>query len=154
MSHGFMYLVGLIDIFSRYLLAWRFSNVMDTSFCLEMLDEGLITYEQPEIVNTDQGSQFTSTAWTEKLELNSIRVSMDGQGRWVDNVFIERFWRTIKYEHILLHSYASVNQARESINHFIGIYNNRRVHQSLGYRTPAEVYFDKKHGSSCGKIIS
>jgi putative transposase len=139
MPVGFAYLVALIDVHSRYVVAWRLSNTMDTHFCLEMLDEGL-SYACPEIVNTDQGSQFTSCDWIDRVKGSGIRVSMDGKGRWVDNVIIERFWRTLKHEHVLLHSFEDMRQARRSIGKFIDLYNHRRLHQSLGYRTPAEVY--------------
>lgn len=139
MSFGFAYLVALIDVFSRFIVAWRVSNTMDTSFCLEMLEEGLII-AIPEIINTDQGSQFTSEIWVKAVEGSGVRVSMDGKGRWVDNITIERFWRTLKHEHFLLHSYDNLVQARGSIADFIKLYNYRRLHQSLGYQTPAEVY--------------
>jgi len=140
MPEGFMYLVGLIDVYSRYMLSWKFSNTLDTEFCLDMLKEGL-GRGKPEILNTDQGCQFTSNAWIECVESNAIKVSMDGRGRWADNVFIERFWRTIKHEHVLLHDYKTAGEARESIKHFIDIYNHKRLHQSLGYKTPAEIYW-------------
>ena len=139
MPVGFAYLVALIDVHSRYVLAWRLSNTMDTHFCLEMLDEALF-YACPEILNTDQGSQFTSRDWIECVEGSGILVSMDGKGRWVDNIIIERFWRTLKHEHVLLHSFEDLRQARRSIGEFMTLYNHKRLHQSLGYRTPAEVY--------------
>lgn len=139
MPVGFAYLVALIDVYSRYVVSWRLSNTMDTYFCLDMLNEAL-SYACPEILNTDQGSQFTSYEWTERVKRAGIQISMDGKGRWVDNVIIERFWRTVKHEHILLHSFEDLRQARRSIGHFIGLYNYKRLHQSLSYRTPAEVY--------------
>lgn len=139
MAIGFMYLVGMIDVFSRYLVSWALSNTLDTSFCLTMLNHGL-SLGRPEILNTDQGCQFTSAAWVDRVENNGIQVSMDGRGRWADNVYIERFWRTIKHEHILLHSFDTVNELKESIGLFIDRYNNKRLHQSLGYKTPAEVF--------------
>ena len=139
MPVGFAYLVALIDVHSRYVIAWRLSNTMDTHFCLEMLDEALFS-GCPEILNTDQGSQFTSRDWIERVEGAGILVSMDGKGRWIDNVIIERFWRTLKHEHVLLHSFEDLRQARRSIGEFINLYNFKRLHQSLGYRTPAEVY--------------
>lgn len=139
MPHGFSYLVGLIDIYSRYIVSWRLSNTVDTSFCIEMLDEALKN-RVPKILNTDQGSQFTSDVWVSRVKSAGSQVSMDGKGRWADNVFIERFWRTLKHEHILLNSYSNLIDLRESINGFIDLYNHRRLHQSLGYRTPAEVY--------------
>jgi len=139
MPVGFAYLVALIDVHSRYLMAWRLSNTMDTHFCLEMLDEALC-YACPEILNTDQGSQFTSHDWITGVQGAGIRVSMDGKGRWVDNVVIERFWRTLKHEHVLLHSFEDLRQARRSIGAFIKLYNFKRLHQHLGYQTPVEVY--------------
>jgi putative transposase len=139
MPFGFAYLVALIDVYSRFIVAWRVSNTMDTHFCLEMLEKGLIM-AIPEILNTDQGSQFTSEAWIKAVQNAGIRVSMDGKGRWADNITIERFWRTLKHEHFLLHSFDNLVQVRESIADFIKLYNYRRLHQSLGYQTPAEVY--------------
>ena len=139
MPVGFAYLVALIDVYSRYIVSWRLSNTMDTHFCLEMLDEALC-YACPEILNTDQGSQFTSGDWIGRLQSSGVLVSMDGKGRWVDNIIIERFWRTLKHEHVLLHSFGDLRQARQSIREFIKLYNFRRLHQSLGYQTPAEVY--------------
>jgi putative transposase len=137
---GFMYLVGLIDIYSRFVLAWCFSNTLDTLFCLDMLDQGL-HYGKPEILNTDQGCQFTSALWINCVEANGIKISMDGRGRWADNIIIERFWRTLKYEHVLLHSFETIKELKHSIGAFIDTYNNKRLHQSLGYKTPADVYF-------------
>jgi len=137
---GFVYLVALIDVYSRYIISWRLSVSMESSFCLEMLEEALSNM-RPEIINTDQGSQFTSGNWVNMVLLAKVLVSMDGKGRWVDNIYIERFWRTIKYEHILLFSYTTVPELRSSIGRYIELYNNQRLHQSLGYRTPAEVYY-------------
>ena len=135
-----MYLVALIDIHSRYIVAWALSNTMDANFCATMLEEAIVT-KRPEIVNTDQGSQFTSCLWINILKENKIKISMDGQGRWADNIIIERFWRSIKHEHILLHEYASPRELNKSIGEYIDLYNNNRLHQSLGHRTPAEVYW-------------
>lgn len=139
MPIGFAYLVALIDVHSRYVISWRLSNTMDTHFCLAMLDDAL-SQGCPEILNTDQGSQFTSHDWIARVKSAGILVSMDGKGRWVDNVIIERFWRTLKHEHVLLHSFEDLRQARRSIGNFIDLYNHRRLHQSLGYRPPAEIY--------------
>lgn len=136
---GFVYLVALIDLHSRYIVSWRLSNTMDTHFCLEMLRDAL-RRGKPGVLNTDQGSQFTSEAWIKCVQDAGIKVSMDGKGRWVDNVIIERFWRTLKHEHVLLHSFESVVHLRRSIGQYISTYNYRRLHQSLGYKTPAEVY--------------
>lgn len=140
MPEGFVFLVAIIDIFSRFIVAWKLSNSLDTRFCEEMFDQALSTGKKPEIMNTDQGCQFTSTAWISRVEGNDIKVSMDGRGRWADNVFIERFWRTLKYEHVLIHAFNTVKEARTSIGNFINVYNDERLHQSLGYKTPAEVY--------------
>jgi putative transposase len=139
MPVGFAYLVALIDVYSRYVISWRLSNTMDTHFCLEMLDEAL-RFASPEIINTDQGSQFTSSDWISRVKTAGVQVSMDGKGRWVDNVIIERFWRTLKHEHVFLHRFEDVRQARRSIGEFIDLYNYRRLHQSLKYQAPAEVY--------------
>jgi putative transposase len=136
---GFIYLVALIDVFSRFVVAWCISNSLDIDFCLRMLRDGF-AIARPEILNTDQGSQFTSDDWVSLVKENGVRVSMDGRGRWADNIYIERFWRTLKHEHIFLHDFTSVKEAKLSIDRFIEMYNNRRLHQSLGYKTPAEVY--------------
>lgn len=141
LPHGFAYLVGIIDIYSRFILGWTLSNTMETGFCLEALEKALKGGRKPGIVNTDQGVQFTSHAWIERILSIDSKVSMDGIGRWADNIFIERFWRTLKHEHLLLHDYQTVTQVRISIAYFIEIYNHKRLHQSLGYKTPAEVYF-------------
>jgi Transposase and inactivated derivatives len=143
MPNGFMYLIAIIDIYSRYILSWRFSNTLDTQFCEDALKEAL-GRAKPTILNTDQGCQFTSSGWIDLVESNGIKVSMDGRGRWADNVFIERFWRTLKHEHVLIHSFETVPEARESIGRFIDVYNYKRLHQSLDYKTPSEVYFDYK----------
>ena len=140
---GFMYLVALIDWFSRFIVAWNFSNSLETKFCKEMLSEALKLHK-PGILNTDQGCQYTSNEWVQAVEEAGIKVSMDGKGRWADNIPSERFWRTIKYEHILLHEFNSVQEIRSSIGDFINRYNHKRLHQSLNYRTPAEVYFLQK----------
>jgi len=137
---GFVYLIGFIDVYSRFIVAWSLSNTLEADFCLKTLDNALLDGKKPEILNTDQGVQFTSYAWISRVEKNDIKVSMDGIGRWADNIFIERFWRTLKHEHILLHAFESVKEARNSIGQFIDIYNNKRLHQSLGYKTPAEIY--------------
>ena len=139
MPVGFAYLVAIIDVYSRYVLSWRLSNTMDTHFCLEMLEEAL-QIATPDIINTDQGSQFTSSEWIAKVEGSGAKVSMDGKGRWADNIYIERFWRSLKHEHVLLHSYEDLRQARRSIGRYMEIYNHRRLHLSLSYKTPAEVY--------------
>jgi putative transposase len=136
---GFMYLAAVIDWFSRYVIAWRLSNTLDGSFCLEMLEEAL-SRGRPEVFNTDQGAQFTAAAWTGRLESAGVAVSMDGRGRWLDNVFVERLWRTVKYEDIYLWRYEAVPELRQGLGRYFPYYNEARPHQSLEYRTPASVY--------------
>jgi len=142
MAKGFLYLVAVIDWASRAVLAWRLSNTIDTAFCLEALQEALATFGKPEIFNTDQGAQFTSTAFTGQLHAAGIRISMDGRGRWMDNVFIERVWRSLKYEevHLIIKAYAGGREARIGIGDWMIFYNTRRFHQSLGYKTPMAVW--------------
>jgi putative transposase len=139
LSSGFMYLAAIIDWFSRYVLAWRLSNTLDGSFCLEMLDEAL-RRGRPEVFNTDQGVQFTAQAWTGRLESAGVAVSMDGRGRCLDNVFVERLWRSVKYEDIYLWRYEAVPQLHQGLGRYFGYYNEERLHQALDYRTPAVVY--------------
>ena len=141
MAHGFMYLVAILDVASRKVLAFRLSNTMTTDFCVEALREALARFGTPEIFNTDQGSQFTSTDWTDVLKSRDIRISMDGKGRWIDNVFIERLWRSVKYEEVYLRAYASGTEARASLARYFAFYNAVRIHQVHEYRTPDEVYF-------------
>jgi putative transposase len=136
---GFMYLAAVIDWHSRYVISWRLSNTLDGSFCLEMLDEALST-GRPEIFNTDQGVQFTAQAWTGRLESAGVAVSMNGKGRCLDNVFVERFWRTVKYEDIYIKGYETVPLLSAGLGEYFPFYNERRSRRSLGYRTPAEVY--------------
>ena len=133
---GFMYLAAIIDWFSRYVIAWRLSNTLDGSFCLEMLEEAL-SRGRPEVFNTDQGVQFTAEAWTGRLESAGVAVSMDGRGRCLDNVFVERLWRTVKYEDIYLWGYEAVPQLEQGLGRYFPFYNEERLHQALGYRTPA-----------------
>ena len=140
MARGFAYLVGVMDVYSRRLLAWRLSNSLDTRFCLDALEEALARYGRPEIFNTDQGAQFTSRAFTSVLEANNIRISMDGKGAWRDNVFIERFWWTLKHEHVYLHAYDDLRVAREGIGAYLEYYNHERRHSSLDKLTPAQAY--------------
>ena len=141
MARGFVYLAAVIDWHSRRVLAWRLSISMDTAFCTEAVEEAIAKYGKPEIFNTDQGSQFTSSAFTGLLHEHGIRVSMDGKGCWRDNVFIERVWRSIKYEEVYLHAYETVSAAREGIGRYINFYNTRRPHSSHQARTPDVVYF-------------
>jgi putative transposase len=143
MARGFVYLAAVIDWFSRKVLAWKLSITLDTAFCIEAVEEALAKYGKPEIFNTDQGSQFTSVAFTDLLKANEIAISMDGKGAWRDNVFVERLWRTIKYEEVYLRAYANVAEARASLGRYIdGFYNTRRPHSSLGRLTPDEAYFN------------
>ena len=142
MRHGFMYLMAIMDWYSRYVLAWRLSNTLETDFCLEALEEALSGDRLPDIFNTDQGSQFTSKAFTDRLLKEAIQVSMDGRGRAFDNIFTERLWRTVKYEEVYLFDYEDGFEATERLGKYFLFYNQERPHQSLQYQTPAEVYFD------------
>lgn len=143
MARGFLYLAAVVDWFSRRVLSWRLSNSMDTSFCIEALDEALAKHGRPDIFNTDQGAQFTSEAFTGRLKNEGIQISMDGKGRWADNVFVERLWRSLKYEHVYLHAYESVAEARVQIGRYFAFYNSQRPHSSLGAQTPDQVYFHR-----------
>jgi putative transposase len=140
MAHGFLYLVAIIDWASRAVLAWRLSNTMDTSFCLAALDEALLKYGKPKIFNTDQGAQFTSVAFTSRLEVDNIAISMDGRGRFMDNIFIERLWRSIKYEEVHLKAYADGREARAGIGAWMAFYNDRRPHQAMDNQMPMAVW--------------
>jgi putative transposase len=141
-GRGFLYLVAIMDWASRAVLAWRLSNSMDVAFCVSALEEALARFGQPEIFNTDQGSQFTSAAFTGVLTTASIRISMDGRGRWMDNVFIERLWRSLKHEDLYLKGYADGHDAKAGIAEWVRFYNNRRPHQALRNRTPMAVWRD------------
>ena len=141
MAHGFLYLMAIIDIASRKVLAWRLSNTLTADFCVEALEEALKKFGPPEIFNTDQGSQFTSEEWLTPLKAAGVAISMDGRGRWIDNVFIERLWRSVKYEEIYLRGYAHGHEAERWLSKYFAFYNARRVHETLGYATPDEVYF-------------
>ncbi len=141
-GRGFLYLVAVIDWASRAVLAWRISNTIDTSFCLAALDDALARFGRPEIFNTDQGSQFTSAAFTGALTAAGIKISMDGRGRWMDNVFIERLWRSLKHEDIYLKGYADGLEAKDGIASWMKFYNGQRLHQALGYRTPMAVWHE------------
>jgi putative transposase len=141
MARGFVYLAVVLDWFSRRVLAWRLSITMEATFCIEALQEALARHGKPDIVNTDQGSQFTGTAFTGTLAGNSIAISMDGKGAWRDNVFVERLWRSVKYEEVYLRAYDSVSEARASIGRYLDFYNARRPHSSLDGMTPDQAYF-------------
>lgn len=143
MAKGFVYLVAVIDWYSRRVLSWKLSNTMDASFCIDALEEAIEAYGAPEIFNTDQGSQFTSKEFTDVLKSNGIAISMDGKGRWIDNVFVERLWRSVKYEEVYLHAYDDIRVARKSLKRYFTFYNSERKHQSLEDRTPDQVYYDK-----------
>jgi len=142
MARGFVYLAAVVDWFSRRVLAWRVSITMETEFCLEAVEEALAKFGKPEIFNTDQGSQFTSIGFIGLLKENGIAVSMDGKGSWRDNVFVERIWRSVKYEEVYLKAYESVSEARASIGRYLDFYNHRRPHSSLDRQTPDRAYFD------------
>jgi len=139
MARGFLYLVAVMDWVSRYVLAWRLSNLLDTSFCIAALEEAL-SKGRPEIFNTDQGSQFTGEDFTSVLRAHEVAISMDGRGRFSDNIFVERLWRSLKYEEVYLRAYESVAEARQGIAAYFQFYNNERLHQALGYRTPRQVF--------------
>ena len=140
MARGFLYLVVIMDWVSRAVLAWRLSNTLGPEFCVEALEEALSRYGRPEVFNTDQGSQFTSDDFTGTLQRHAITISMDGKGRYMDNIFVERLWRSLKYEEVYLNAYASVAEAKAGIGSWLGFYNEERQHQSLGYRTPRQAY--------------
>jgi putative transposase len=143
MAHGFQYLVAIIDVGSRKTLSWRVSNTMTPDFCVEALQEALEKYGKPEIFNTDQGSQFTSGEWIDTLKAAGVQISMDGKGRWIDNVFIERLWRSVKYENVYLHAYETGTQLRRGLTEYFDFYNARRIHQTLDYQTPDDVYYGR-----------
>ena len=143
MARGFVYLAAVVDWFSRKVLAWKLSITLSADFCIEALEEALGRHGRPEIFNSDQGSQFTSTEFIKVLNAAEIAISMDGKGAWRDNVFVERLWRTVKYEEVYLRAYASVSEARTSIGRYLGFYNGTRPHSSLGGQTPDQAYFNQ-----------
>jgi putative transposase len=145
MAKGFMYLMAIMDWHSRRVLSWRVSNTLDTDFCIEALEEALQRFGTPEIFNTDQGAQFTSEAFTGLLKDRGIQISMDGKGRWVDNVFVERLWRSVKYEDVYLRAYETPTELRTGLARYFQFYNTRRRHSALDRRTPDAVYFDQAH---------
>jgi putative transposase len=142
MARGFVYLAAVVDWYTRRVLAWRLSITMETSFCIEAVEEALAKYGKPEIFNTDQGSQFTSTEFTGLLKKHEIAISMDGKGAWRDNVFVERLWRSVKYEDVYLKAYESVTEARTSLRSYFDFYNRIRPHSALGRQTPDQAYFN------------
>lgn len=143
MAHGFVYLAAVVDWFSRRVLAWRLSITLHADFCIEALEEALSRFGKPEIFNTDQGSQFTSIDFTKVLLAREIKISMDGKGAWRDNVFVERLWKSLKYEEVYLRAYETVNAARASIGRYLTFYNERRPHSRLGAKTPNQVYLSQ-----------
>jgi len=143
MLHGFVYLTVVMDWYSRFVLAWDISTTLDTSFCLSAIEQAL-ELSKPQIFNTDQGSQFTSIEFISRLEKEDIRISMDGRGRVYDNIFVERLWRSVKYEEVYLHDYRTVSDVRNGITKYFIFYNMERVHESLGYRTPYEIYVKER----------
>ena len=143
MARGFIYLAAVLDWFTRRVLAWRVSITLEADFCIEAVEEALARHGTPEIFNTDQGSQFTSTEFIKVLAAREIKISMDGKGAWRDNVFVERLWRTIKYEEVYLRAYASVSEARAGIGRYLSFYNSRRPHSSLDGKTPDQAYFNQ-----------
>jgi putative transposase len=140
LARGFAYLVAIMDWHSRRVLSWRLSNTLDSSFCVEALQEALVRFGQPGIFNSDQGSQFTASAFTDVLLAAGVKISMDGKGRCIDNVFVERLWRSLKYEDVYLKAYANLVEARSGIERYFHFYNTRRSHQALGHQTPADFY--------------
>jgi putative transposase len=144
MARGFVYLVAVMDWFSRKVLSWRISNSMTADFCVEALEEAIAKYGAPEIFNTDQGSQFTASSFIQVLQKNRIQISMDGRGAWRDNVFVERLWKSVKYEEVYLHAYDSVAAAKDGIGKYLTFYNTRRPHTALDRTTPDIVYFDSQ----------
>ena len=142
LAHGFAYLVAVMDWYSRRVLSWRLSNTLESDFCVEALEESMMLYGKPEIFNSDQGSQFTSESFTSRLIAGNVRISMDGRGRAYDNIFIERLWRSVKYEDIYLRQYRSIPECRIGLGEYFRTYDVERRHQSLDYKTPYEVYFE------------
>ncbi len=143
MRRGFLYLVAIMDWHTRKVLAWRISNTLEVDFCIEALNEAILKFGPPGIMNTDQGSQFTSFAWTDGLRRTGVRISMDGKGRFLDNIFIERLWRTLKYECVYLHAWETGSEAKAGIRKWIEFYNHKRPHSALGGQSPAVVYWQR-----------
>ena len=152
MANGFLYLCAVIDWYSRYILSWRLSNTRLADFCVDALVEALTKWEQPEVFNTDQGSQFTSQEFVNPLISKGVKISMDSKGRALDNIFIERFWRTLKYEHLYLRAYATGRELHQGLTEYFQFYNQDRKHQSLGYQTPAMCYMAAREGKKKSAI--
>jgi len=152
LARGYCYLAAIMDWFSRYILSWRVSNTLEADFCVECLEEAL-GYGRPKIFNSDQGSQFTSQEFTRKLLDNNIQISMDGRGRVFDNIFIERLWRTVKYDNIYINEYQTITDVRNGLKEYFTLYNMERIHQSLNYQTPWEVYSGIKFSPPKNKIL-
>lgn len=152
LARGFMYLVAIIDWYSRYVLAWKLSNTLDKAFCIEALHQAL-QFAKPTIFNTDQGSQFTSPAYTAILEEAEIKISMDGRGRALDNIFVERLWRTVKYEEVYLKAYNGVPDLLTGLGQYFDFYNNERLHQNLDYHTPEEIYYRRCSISASCEVV-
>ena len=153
MRHGFLSLIAIMDWASRKILAWRLSNTMDVDFCVAALEDALSKYGRPEIFNTDQGSQFTSDAFTAVLKEYDVRISMDGKGRWLDNIMIERFWRSLKYEHVYLHAFETGSEVRQGLSWWINYYNKKRPHSQLDDRTPDEAYYNMCRPGYAGRAV-
>ena len=147
MARGFLYLVAVMDWHSRYVVSWRLSNTLEAGFCVEALSEAM-DRGRPEVFNTDQGSQFTNQEFTQVLQDHGVKISMDGKGRYADNIFVERLWRTVKYEEVYLKAYANSSEARRELRAYFRFYNDQRPHQALGYRTPAEMF----HGEQAVRV--
>lgn len=143
MSHGFMYLFAIIDVYSRFVVGWSLSNTMSAEWCCSVISEAIATYGKPEIINSDQGSQFTSNEYIKMLTDNEIKISMDGRGRALDDIYIERLWRSVKYEHIYIHSYGTCQELWRGLTEYFDFYNHQRPHQSLDYQPPVKVYRNK-----------
>jgi len=141
MARGFVYLVAILDLYSRKVMSWRTWNTLSSEFCVEALQEAIVRFGRPEIFNTDQGSQFTAEVFTDELHANEINISMDGKGRWIDNVFVERLWRSVKCEEIYLHAYETPQEINAALSRYFNFYNGRRPHQALDQRTPDALYF-------------
>lgn len=152
MANGFLYLCAIIDWYSRYILSWRLSNTLLADFCVDALAEALTKWEQPEVFNTDQGSQFTSLTFIKPLIDKGIKISMDSKGRALDNIFIERFWRTLKYEHLYLRAYSDGQELHQGLSEYFQFYNQDRKHQSLNYQTPAMWYLNGIEGKEKSTI--